>query len=64
MALETGEIHIRTSVALSLTITSLSPFTTYNCTVAAETVATGPPTAGVIARTLQTGNNNVNDYTS
>ena len=55
VALETGEIHIRTSVALTLTITSLRPYTTYNCTVAAETVAIGPSTTGVLVRTLQTG---------
>ena len=55
VVLETGEIHIRTSVSLTLTITSLRPFTTYNCTVAAETVAIGPSTTGVIVRTLQTG---------
>jgi hypothetical protein len=54
VALETGEIHIRTSVALTLTITSLRPYTTYNCTVAAETVAIGPSTTGVLVRTLQT----------
>ena len=59
MVLETGEIHIRTSVALTLTITSLRPYTTYNCTVAAETVATGPSTAGIIARTLQTGSHHI-----
>ena len=55
VALETGELHICTSVALTLTITSLRPYTTYNCTVAAETVAIGPSTTGVLVRTLQTG---------
>jgi receptor-type tyrosine-protein phosphatase Q len=55
VALETGEIHIRTSVALTLTITSLRPYTTYHCTVAAETVATGPSTVGILTRTLQSG---------
>ena len=55
VALETGEIHIRTSVAHSITITSLRPYTTYNCTVAAETVAIGPVTIGILVQTLQAG---------
>lgn len=55
IALETGEIHIRTSTTLSITVASLRPYTTYNCTVAAETVATGPTTIGMLVQTLQAG---------
>ena len=55
IALETGEIHIRTSTALFITVTSLRPYTTYNCTVAAETVATGPSVIGILVQTPQTG---------
>ena len=55
IALETEDIHIQTSTALSITITSLHPYTTYNCTVAAETVETGPVTIGLLVQTLQAG---------
>ena len=62
IALETGEIHIRTSTTLSITVSSLRPYTTYNCTVAAETVATGPSTVGIVIQTLQTGNYHFEQY--
>ena len=62
IALETGVIHIQTSTALSITITSLRPYTTYNCTVAAETVETGPVTIGLLVQTLQAGT--VHNYIS
>ena len=55
ITLESGEIHIHTSTALFITVASLHPYTTYNCTVAAETVATGPTTAGMLVQTLQAG---------
>ena len=55
-ALATGEIHIRSSAAHSVTVSSLQPFTNYSCTVAAETVATGPYAEEVTIQTLQTGN--------
>ena len=56
VSLATGEIHIRSSAAHSVTVSSLQPFTDYSCTVAAETVATGPYAEEVTVQTLQTGN--------
>ena len=56
LALTTREIHIRSSTAHSVTVSSLQPFTDYSCTVAAETVATGPYAEEVTVQTLQTGN--------
>ena len=56
VSLATGEIHIHSSAASSVTVSSLQPFTNYSCTVAAETVATGPYAEEVTVQTLQTGN--------
>jgi len=55
LAIHTGETHNQTSTTTSITVTSLRPYTTYNCTVAAETVATGPFTTAIIVQTPQAG---------
>lgn len=55
VSIETGELYNYTSVALSISILSLRPYTTYVCNVAAETVATGPATIGITVQTLPAG---------
>ena len=55
MLVASGETHIYTSATHSLTVSSLQPFTNYSCTVAAETVATGPYAEEITVQTLQTG---------
>ena len=40
--LETGRVWNLSTPAMSITITSLHPYYTYNCTVAAVTSGTGP----------------------
>ena len=39
-----GEERVISTTETSVTIAALNPFTTYNCTVAAETIAVGPST--------------------
>jgi len=55
VAIQTGETHIHTSTTTSISVTLLRPYTTYNCTVAAETVATGPSTTAITVQTPQAG---------
>ena len=62
VAIQTGETHIRTSTITSISVTSLRPYTMYNCTVAAETIATGPSAMGIIVQTPSAGKPVTRDY--
>lgn len=52
---ETGTVFYHTATTTSITISSLHPYYTYNCTITAYTVATGPYTEVVTVRTLEDG---------
>ena len=43
------------TIATNITISSLNPFSVYNCSVAAITVATGPFSSPVPVKTFQAG---------
>ena len=49
----TGEVHVMETIATSITIYSLKPFSVYLCRVAAVTVATGPFSIDLNITTLQ-----------
>ena len=53
MSVETDEIVTTSSIGTSVTVSGLLPFTTYRCRVAAQTIATGPTSEAVLARTFE-----------
>ena len=53
MSAETDDIVTTSAIGTNMTVSGLIPFTTYQCRVAAETIATGPRTEAVLARTSE-----------
>ncbi len=52
-ALDTGLVHQQTSPVTMATVSSLHPFYTYNCSIAAFTVSTGPFSSEITVTTPQ-----------
>ena len=53
--IQTGNTFLLSSTSLTIAVTSLHPYYTYECTVSAYTVATGPFTEPTIITTPEDG---------
>ena len=53
LSVETDEIVTTSAIGTNMTVSGLIPFTTYQCRVAAETIAAGPRTEAVLIKTSE-----------